>query len=58
MVLEKARQSVLNKSSSPEKETEKAEVELGSAESFDNLKYALGRIELFRLEIQELGVKV
>jgi len=56
--LEKARQSVLNKSSSPEKETEKAEVELGSAESFDNLKYALGRIELFRLEIQELGVKV
>ncbi|MCO5565457.1 hypothetical protein L7F22_019130 [Adiantum nelumboides] len=35
-----------------------AEVIAGSAESFDNLRYTLSRVELFRAELKALGVQV
>lgn len=35
-----------------------AELEAGSADAFDNLRYSLGRVELFREEIRLLGIGV
>ncbi|PWN32187.1 kinase-like protein [Meira miltonrushii] len=35
-----------------------SEVIAGSAESFDNLRYTLSRVELFRAELKALGVQV